>query len=184
MKVVFLDRDGVINKYPGHRRYVTSWKEFEFLPGSIEAIASFKEKGFKIFVISNQAGVAKGLYSQKDLDFLTKNMVNSMKKKKTGVDGVYYCTHLKEGNCSCRKPKTGLFRQALKDYGIKKLSLAFFVGDSIGDVEAAKNFGIKSVLVLSGKENISSKESWAYNPDYIFDNLLIASYYLCSHYGE
>ena len=182
MKVLFLDRDGVINKYPGDTRYITSWKEFEFIPGSIEAIAKFNQEGFKIFVVSNQAGVAKGVYSQKELDLITKNMLSALKRKKAKIDGVYYCTHFKEANCLCRKPKTGLLEKALSDYNIKP-ALSFFAGDSMVDMEAARSFGAQSVLLLSGRERISSKDEWSIKPDYVFDNLLVASHYLCSHPG-
>lgn len=182
MKIVFLDRDGVINEYPGDRRYVTSPKEFKFIAGSIQAIKKLKEKGFTIFVISNQAGVEKGIYSQKTLDDIDNKMIRELKKHKTNLDGIYYCTHKEETNCLCRKPKTGLMHKALKDLN-KTPKVSIFVGDSFKDMHAAKEFGAKPVLVLSGKEKISNRNKWEFEPDYIFDNLLIASYYICSHYG-
>lgn len=182
MKVIFLDRDGVINKYPGDRRYVTTAVEFEFIPGSMEGIRKFNESGFKIFVVSNQAGVAKGIYSQKDLDRITKKMQNALKKQKCFVDGVYYCTHLPEDNCSCRKPNTGLLKKAISDFNFQKES-SFFIGDSFRDMHAAREFGVKSVLVFSGREKISNRSNWEFEPDYIFDNLLLAANYICSHYG-
>ena len=182
MKVVFLDRDGVINQYPGDTRYVTSWKEFQFIPGSIEGIKKLKEKGFKVFVISNQAGVSKGLYSQKTLDTMTKKMIVNLEKNGAFVDGIYYCTHQEAENCSCRKPKTDLLRKALGDFDIRS-GVSFFIGDSFRDMKAAREFGAKPVLVLSGKEKISNRQNWEFEPDYIFDNLLLAAHYLCSHYG-
>jgi len=182
MKIIFLDRDGVINEYPGDRQYVTSPKEFKFIPGSIQAIKNLKEKGFTLFVISNQAGVEKGIYSQKTLDDIDRKMLHELKKHKTSLDGIYYCTHRKETNCLCRKPKTGLMHKALKDLN-KTPKVSIFVGDSFKDMQAAKEFGAKPVLVLSGKEKISNRNKWEFEPDYIFDNLLIASYYICSHYG-
>ena len=182
MKVVFLDRDGVINEYPGDGKYVTNWKEFKFIPGSIEAIRKLNENKFKVFVISNQAGVAKGGYSQNNLDAITERMLSALGKKKAGIDGVYYCTHHPEDKCLCRKPGIGLLERALKDSGINP-TLSFFIGDSATDIMTAKNFGITSVLLLSGKEKISLRDTWLHKPDYIFDNLLLASHYLCSHYG-
>ncbi len=182
MKIVFLDRDGVINKYPGDRNYVASPKEFKFIPGSIQAIKNLKEKGFVLFVISNQAGVEKGIYSTKTLEDIDKKMVSELKKYKTGLDGIYYCTHRQESECACRKPKTGMMHKAVDD--LKKIpTVSFFIGDSFRDMKAAKEFGAKPVLVLSGKEKISNRSKWEFEPDYIFDNLLIASYYICSHYG-
>jgi D-glycero-D-manno-heptose 1,7-bisphosphate phosphatase len=181
-KVVFLDRDGVINKYPGDTLYVSSWKEFKFIAGSIEGIRKLKEKGFRLFVISNQAGVAKGIYSQKDLDIITRKMVSTLKKHRIGIDGIYYCTHTREDNCSCRKPKTGLLHKAIADFAINP-EVSFFIGDSFRDMTAAKEFGAKPVLVLSGKEKISNRANWEFEPDYVFDNLLIAAHYICEHYG-
>lgn len=182
LRVVFLDRDGVINKYPGDSLYVMSWKEFKFIPGSIEGIRKLNEKGFKIFVVSNQAGVSKGLYSQATLDLITKKMLALLKRHKVHIDGVYYCTHTKEENCFCHKPKTGLLERALLALHTKP-AISFFIGDSFIDMQTAKKFGANTVLVLSGKEKISRRNDWEFEPDYIFDNLLIAAHYLCEHYG-
>lgn len=181
-KVVFLDRDGVINKYPGDTQYVSSIEEFEFIGGSIEGVRKFNEKGFKVFIVSNQAGVSKGVYSHQDLDKITRKMQAAFKKKKVFVDAVYYCLHREEDNCSCRKPKTGLLDKSLADFKIKP-SESFFIGDSFIDMETAVNFGAKSVLVLSGKEKISNRSNWKFEPEYIFDNLLIAAHYICTRYG-
>jgi len=182
-KVVFLDRDGVINEYPGDTKYVTNHRQLKMLPGSAEGILKLKNKGFKIFVISNQAGVAKGIYSLKDLKNIDKKIINALKKHKTEVDGIYYCTHLNEDDCACRKPKTGLMKKALDDKGLNP-AITFFIGDSEIDMRAATDFGAKKVLVLSGKEKISNRKNWKFEPDYIFDNLLVASYYICAHYGD
>ena len=180
MKVIFLDRDGVINEYPGDKKYVTSWEQFKFISGSIQAIKSFKQQGFKLFVISNQAGVNKGLYSQKELDRITKNMLIKIKKHHADIDGVFYCTHKPDDNCACRKPKTELLRKALSTLTVRPQEI-FFIGDSFKDMEAAKEFGAVSVLVLSGREKISNRNRWKFEPDYIFDNLLLAAHYLCAH---
>lgn len=182
MKVIFLDRDGVINEYPGDKNYVTNLKEFKFIAGSIQGIKKLKEKGFKLFIVSNQAGISKGLYTEKDLSQITKKMVAGLKKHGTNIDGIFYCKHRQEDNCTCRKPNTGLMHEALKDLG-KSVTVSFFIGDSFRDMNAAKKFGAKPVLVLSGKEKISNRDNWEFEPDYIFDNLLIAAYYICSHYG-
>lgn len=80
--VIFLDRDGVINKYPGDTAYVTGWKDFEFISGSIEGIKKLNNKGFKLFVVSNQAGVAKGIYDAKVLNDIDTRMVKALKKAK------------------------------------------------------------------------------------------------------
>jgi len=180
--VVFLDRDGVINEYPGHRRYVTNQQEFKFIPGSIEGIKKLRRCGFKLFVISNQAGVAKGLYSQDDLEKINRKMLVQLEKEGVQLSGIYYCTHHPEDECSCRKPKLGLLEKAISDLGAKP-KISFFIGDSFLDMAAALSFGAKAMLVLSGKEKISNRNNWEFTPDYIFEDLLSAANYLCAHYG-
>ncbi len=182
MKVVFLDRDGVINEYPGSTNYVNNWREFKFIPGSIEGIKKLNACGFKLYVVSNQAGVSKGLYAQEDLDEINENMSKELKIQGAVVEGIYYCTHLKSDNCDCRKPKTGLLKQAVLNLGANP-EITFFIGDSFIDMGAARCFGAKSVLVLSGKEKISNRDQWEFEPDHIFDDLKSAADYLCSHYG-
>lgn len=174
MKVVFLDRDGVINQYPGDAEYIKNWGEFKFIPKSIDGIKILRQKDFKIFVISNQAGVGKGLYSQQDLELLTQNMHKALKEQGTSVDKVYYCTHKKEANCSCRKPKTGLLENALAEFNIKP-NKVYFIGDSFIDMNTARNFSIPTILVLSGKEQLTNRSNWPFEPDYIFPNLFSAA---------
>lgn len=175
MKTVFLDRDGVINRYPGDADYVKSWSEFHFLPKVKPALKKLNDKGFKIFIISNQAGVSKGIYSQDNLDLITKNMLNELKKYNIDIAGVYYCTHRQEDNCSCRKPKTGLIEIAinqLKKEGLDvELSKSYFIGDTIRDVETGKSAGLKTILVLSGKEKAENKNNWKNHPSFIASDL-------------
>ena len=177
MKSVFLDRDGVINKYPGDRLYVTSLKKFRFLPHAKKAIALLGEKGFKVFVASNQAGVGKGTYSQKTLDLITLKMLKDIEKADGRVTKVYYCTHLKEARCACRKPKAGLLKQAAREF---KFSLkgAYFIGDTIRDVLTAHAAGCKSILVLTGKDKLANQKNWEAKPDFIFKHLLAAAKFL------
>ena len=178
MKVVFLDRDGVINEYPGDRNYVTAWGEFRFIPNGIEAIKLLKEHNYKIFVASNQAGVAKGLYSEDDLNYITDNMLKIIRSRGADLDGVYYCMHRDEDNCDCRKPKPGLIKKALDTLG-EKPRVCFFIGDSFRDMKAARAAGCKAVLVFSGKEKPGNRGNWEFEPDYIFGDLLEAARYLC-----
>ena len=154
MKVIFLDRDGVINKYPGDTRYVTTWREFHFLLGAKRSLKRLTEAGYKIFIISNQAGVAKGIYSKDMLNAITNRMLEELTKSGSKICGVYYCIHRDEDNCSCRKPKIGLIEKAIKEHNIpfNILSNSFFIGDSARDIQAGKNAGCKTILVFSGKE--------------------------------
>jgi len=170
MNAVFLDRDGVINEYPGDFKYVTSWEEFRFLPEVGAALKRLTSRRFKLFVISNQAGVGKGEYSQNTLDLITENMRGELKKQGVEISGVYYCTHRADDNCGCRKPKAGLIEMAVADAKSKgeflNLNKSYFVGDSIGDIEAGKSMGLKTILVFSGKEKAQNKADWQPVPDF------------------
>lgn len=177
MKIVFLDRDGVINAYPGDKNYVTSWKDFSFLPKAKEAIANLHKAGFKIYVISNQAGIGKGLFTQEELDTITQNMLNEIRSSGGDIDQVYYCTHRPQENCPCRKPKTGLIDLAKKERSLD-LGSAFFIGDTILDMKTSKAAGCCAVLVLSGKEALANRENWKISPDFVFDDLFQASEFI------
>lgn len=174
MKVIFLDRDGVINKYPGDESYVLSRREFRFLPGSIKALKLLTEAGFKIYVVSNQAGVSKGLYSRDELDKITELMKSTARRKGGRIEKVLYCLHTSDDNCSCRKPKAGLLEQAVRGKKID-LSNTYFIGDSIRDVLAGKCFGCKTILVLSGREKLKNAQKWETLPDFIANDLLDAA---------
>ncbi len=175
MRIVFLDRDGVINKYPGDLEYVKSPEEFHFLPKVKLGLKRLNDSGFKIIVISNQAGVSKGIYAQETLDLITKNMLKELSTDKISISGVYYCTHRQEDNCPCRKPRTGLIDMALsklRDEGLEAdLKHSFFIGDTIRDIETGKAVGLKTILVFSGKEKPGNKNEWAILPDYTVDGL-------------
>jgi len=175
MKVIFLDRDGVINRYPGDSEYVKSWNEFYFLPEVKSALKKLNDNGFKIFVVSNQAGVSKGIYSQESLDLITKNMLSELGKYSIDIAGVYYCTHRQEDDCSCRKPKTGLIDMALaklKQEGLKiELSKSYFIGDTTRDIDTGKAAGLKTILVFCGKEKPENKDKWASPSDFTAQDL-------------
>jgi histidinol-phosphate phosphatase family protein len=174
-KIVFLDRDGVINKYPGHFKYVVSQTGFKFLRDSKKAISILSKAGYKLFVISNQAGVSKGLYSQETLDKMTANMLKKVNREGGKIEEVFYCIHTEEENCNCRKPKVGLIREALKSMkGNVDIKKSFFVGDSIRDVKTGKRAGCKTILVLSGRESIKNRPDWQVQPDFIAKNLSMA----------
>jgi histidinol-phosphate phosphatase family protein len=174
--VLFLDRDGVINKYPGDGKYVVSWKGFVFLPRVKSALQRLIGAGYKIFVISNQAGVSKGIFTQRSLDTITKNMLYGLKKAGIFIDGVYYCVHRSEDKCSCRKPKVGMLRRALKEHKLAagKLGDCFFVGDTIRDIQTGKRAHCKTILVFSGKEKPKNKALWELDPDYTARDLFDA----------
>ena len=142
---IFLDRDGVIN-----RRivggYVTRWSEFEFLPRAIDGIVALESIHAPIIVISNQAGVGKGLVTVENLGDTTGRLVAAVRERGGRIDAVYYCPHAPSAGCTCRKPKPGLLLQAASDWGID-LRSSLFVGDSPSDVAAARAVGAQPVLI-------------------------------------
>ncbi len=175
-KIIFIDRDGVINKDPGgwtEHSYVTRWQDFHFLAGALDALMLLKKSGFKVVIISNQAGVGRKLFSREDLDRVTVKMLSAIKNHGGLIENVYYCMHTKEENCNCRKPKTGMLEDAIKLYEAKPRE-TYFVGDSIVDVEAGARLGIATVFVLSGKTSLEESRKWPIKPDYIFKDLIEA----------
>ncbi len=144
---ILLDRDGIINEriHPG---YVTRWDEFRFVAGIREAIAELAELGLPIIVVSNQAGVGKGLVKGASLRDLTYRFVTEVKNSGGRVDAVYYCQHTPEENCACRKPQTGLLTRAAADWRLD-LSRSVLIGDSANDLEAARAANCKSIYLAS-----------------------------------
>ncbi|MDP2917912.1 MAG: HAD family hydrolase, partial [bacterium] len=143
MKVVFLDRDGVINKDPQEKFYVMKWSDFHFLPGAISAVKKLNKTGFKIAIISNQAGVGKELFKRGVLRSITKKMLAKIKARGGKIKKVYYCLHRSQDNCPCRKPKTGLLKKAFL-YFKAAPSDTFFIGDSEVDVIAGHKMGCRT----------------------------------------
>ena len=171
MKVVFLDRDGVISEFtPGD--YVKTWQEFKFIPQAIEALYEISQAGYKIVIVSNQAGVHKKLFSEEDLNGITKKMLNVFQNEGISIEKIYYCLHTDEENCSCRKPKPGLLFKAEEELGPIDFGQTFFVGDSPTDIEAGKQAGTKTILVLSGRTKSEREtKTWNTKPDFVAKNL-------------
>ena len=176
MKVVFLDRDGVINEFPGNGNYVTKVKDFHFISGSVEAIHTLTAGGYKLFVISNQAGVGKGVYSLNKLNRINAHMTKHVGRAGGKIRKSFYCTHRSDAGCDCRKPGIGLLKKALKSLNktISHAQKAFFVGDTEGDIKTGHNAGCKTIFVLSGSENRRYMRKWEVEPDYIAKDLKAA----------
>jgi D-glycero-D-manno-heptose 1,7-bisphosphate phosphatase len=175
-KVIFLDRDGVINEFPGNGNYVTKIKEFHFIPGSLEAISKLTDLGYHIFVVSNQAGVGKGLFSKDKLKQINTHMVRYVTKTGGKIKKSFYCTHRSNEGCDCRKPGIGSLKKAFSmlNKSIRSAKRAFFVGDTSVDIKAGKTAGCKTIFVLSGREDRRYMRKWDVKPDYIVRNLLEA----------
>ncbi len=150
MRLVFLDRDGVINRFPGKGVYVTREKDLELLPRALRGIALLTRAGFRLVVVSNQGCVARGLITKSALLALTKRMIEKIKASGGQIHKVYYCMHQKSDGCECKKPKTLLFEKAMKGLQVKRDEV-YFIGDSEEDVEAGHAIGCQTILVLSGR---------------------------------
>ncbi len=173
MKVIFLDRDGVVNEFPGNGKYVTKLKNFRFIPGSLDSIRNLTEKGYAIFIISNQAGVAKGVYSMDKLKLINRKMLNGIKESGGKIRKALYCTHRSDEGCSCRKPEIGNVIRALNLVKQKMYSSnnRFFVGDAKSDILTGYRAGCKTILVLTGRAKRRDVGEWGVRPDYIVRNL-------------
>ena len=168
-KAVFIDRDGTINV---DGPYLDDPDEFEMYPGVGEGVKKLKENGFKIIVITNQSGIARGYFTKSDLAAIHDKMNAEFKKFKVDLDGIYYCPHHPDDNCNCRKPKTGLFEKAIKEHDID-VKKSYMLGDGIHDIEAGKKIGVTTILIpvpYMGEETISEKNREECNPDYIADD--------------
>lgn len=147
-KIVFLDRDGVINKKADEHCYITEVKDFVFNDGIFNVCSKFKEKGFEFIVITNQRGIARGLYSEEKLLEVHVYMKEQFYKHKIEILDIFYCPH--ENNmCNCRKPKDGMLKNACSKYNID-ISNSILISDSKLDVSMGEKFGIgKNIFIES-----------------------------------
>lgn len=143
---VFLDRDGVINLKPPEGAYVGRWSDFHILPGVETAIANLNRAGSLVIVVSNQRGIALGYYTVADVDALHVRLQQHLAKYGAHIDAFYYCPHDKD-QCDCRKPKTGMFEQAFRDFPDISRGNSFLIGDSLSDIDAARDLGIPAIFV-------------------------------------
>jgi len=147
-KVVFLDRDGVINKKAEQANYIKEWGKFEFLPGAVDSIKELTQRGYNIYLITNQPGIARGSLTKQELDLIHQKMQEELEKNRAKINAIYACPHNWDEGCECRKPKPGLLFQAAKENHID-LTKAVFVGDDERDVQAGQLAGCKTILVNS-----------------------------------
>jgi|SaaInlStandDraft_1057018.scaffolds.fasta_scaffold227889_1 D-glycero-D-manno-heptose 1,7-bisphosphate phosphatase len=146
-KILFLDRDGVINV---EKNYVHKIQDFRLIDSFVEGVMPFVKNGFSIIIITNQSGIGRGYYSLSQYKNLEEHIFKIMKNLKIPILGIYYCPHLPSDNCMCRKPKPGMIEKACSDYNVDK-STSILVGDKLSDVVCGKNSGIKNnFLVRTG----------------------------------
>lgn len=143
---VFLDRDGVINRLAPNGGYVRDWSEFELLPGALAALAELHNSGADLFIATNQRGVARGLLDTRDLADIHRRLAEAMAAAGAPLAGLYVCPH-EIGECDCRKPEVGLFRQAQAAHPWISFGNAHMVGDSMNDLLAGHRLGMTLWLV-------------------------------------
>jgi D-glycero-D-manno-heptose 1,7-bisphosphate phosphatase len=142
---IFLDRDGVIIE--NRPDYVQSWAEVKFIPGVLPTLAQLKNTPYKIVIITNQAGIGRGIISPQVVKDIQDNLNREIDKAGGRIDGVYVCPHKPEDGCNCRKPRPGLILQAAQDLGID-LGRSLMIGDNLSDVQAGLAAGIGQVVLV------------------------------------
>lgn len=167
-KAIFLDRDGTINV---EKNYLFKIEDFELLPGVVEALKKFQQAGFLLIIITNQSGIGRGYYTEADFQNLNSWMIDMLKKQGVFITDVYFCPHLPDAQiekyrkeCNCRKPKLGMYEQAIYDHNIS-LENSYAIGDKIRDCAICKQTICKGFLVEESEEAnvIEDVKSGKYN---------------------
>ena len=150
-KVVFLDRDGTLNFDNGHTHKIS---DFKLIDGVNEALKNLQDNGYKLIIVTNQAGIGRGLFSEEDYLKFRNYMHGKLKERGILIFAEYFCPHHPErgvgkylSNCNCRKPKTGMFETAAKEFNLD-LNDCWMIGDKLSDIEAGKNAGCKQFMFL------------------------------------
>ena len=178
-RVVFLDRDGTLCEEVG---YLDSVEQMRLIPRSGEAVRLLNQKGYKVVVITNQAGVARGFFPEAVLEGLHAEMLRQLREEGAYLDGIYYCPHHPSDGfppyrqeCNCRKPATGLLERAAADLNLDLLS-GYMIGDHFSDVECGQRVGAQTVLLLTGhgQEALAKREGWPQPPSFIAADLFEA----------
>jgi D-glycero-D-manno-heptose 1,7-bisphosphate phosphatase len=146
VRYVFLDRDGVLNRKMPEGAYVCDWAQFQWLPGALEAVARMNRAGLTVILVSNQRGIALGLYTSEQLELIHANMQRQLALHGARLDAIYYCPH-NQGECRCRKPETGLFEQAWQRFPEANPQNSLVIGDSLSDIQAGHRLGMKTIFV-------------------------------------
>jgi D-glycero-D-manno-heptose 1,7-bisphosphate phosphatase len=155
-KAIFLDRDGIINKERGG--YTFRMEDFEFVDDLVKSLRRFQKNGFKLIIISNQSGIAKGVYTYADVELLHAHILRYMRLNGIEIEEIYYCPHHPEmGACICRKPDSLLVEKALARYQINPKA-SYFIGDRPRDIEAGEKAGVPGILVESNSSLLALSE--------------------------
>ena len=143
-RAVFLDRDGTVNEEAG---YIKNPDEVRLLPGAAGAMRLLRQAGFKLVIVSNQSGAARGLFSEDDIKAVNERLSELLRREGVLFDRIYYCPHL--DGCDCRKPKTGMLERARKELGVDP-ARSYVIGDKATDMELAHNAGAVGIMVMTG----------------------------------
>ena len=179
--VVFLDRDGVINR--DSAAYIKNWLEFEFIPGSLAALGELHRWGLVVIIITNQSMINRGISSRAALDDIHRRMRAAVQTHGGAIEEIYFCPHAPEENCACRKPRPGMIQRAQAAHDID-LKTAVMVGDSAKDIETARRAGCgQTVLVQTGNGKAACRTLADRNihPDHKAENLKTAVSWILAH---
>jgi len=156
MKLVILDRDGVINQDSAN--FIKSPNEWKAIPGSLDAMALLNQSGFRIAVATNQSGVSRGLFDMAILNNIHDKMQRELAQLGGRIDAIFYCPHAADDHCNCRKPKTGMIEEIAKRFSVE-LDNVPAVGDALRDLQAYAKAGCQPILVRTGKGELTLAES-------------------------
>ena len=167
---VLLDRDGTINE---EVEYLSGPEELKLFPGTARAIRLLNENGFLMIVISNQSGIGRGYFTEKNLEKVHRKLQDKLAEEGAFVDAIYYCPHRPDEACDCRKPQPGLIMRAA---GAFKLDLrsSYTVGDKLSDIEMGRRAGCRTILVLTGYGKETRQRLKSVKPDFVASDLFSA----------
>lgn len=178
-RAIFIDRDGTLNE---DIAYVSSLDQLVLYPWAAEAVRLINKSGLKAIVITNQSGIARGMYTEPALGKIHSRMIEELAREGARIDAIYYCPHHPEVGdaryriaCECRKPRTGMLDAASREHNID-LERSFVIGDKATDIKLAENAGSRGALVMTGygRETLAHPDRWPCKPEIVAENLLEA----------